>query len=112
MSPPDKKYYIADSKIHGKGVFASEDIPKGTTVGLLHIIIKLRFDYDFTELGKSYNHSDTPNCINELIDGKRYLVTLRDVAKDEELTADYTLQPDLEQPSGFAPRQDRQSAGN
>ena len=101
MKTSNKKYYIASSKIHGKGVFASDKTPKGTTIGLLHTIIKLGFDYDLSELGKSHNHSKSPNCFNKLINNKRYMVTKRDVAKGEELTTDYTLQPDLEQPSAF-----------
>jgi SET domain-containing protein len=46
-----------------------------------------------------YNHSDTPNCYNKKINNKRYLVTLHAIPRGEELTADYRLQPDLEQPT-------------
>jgi hypothetical protein len=56
-------------------------------------------NYKFTELGKFHNHSDNPNCHNELVDGnKRYLVATRDIPEGEELTTDYRLQSDLEQP--------------
>jgi hypothetical protein len=94
----NKKYYIGKSKIHGNGVFASNDLKKGETIGLLHKIIKIGSDYDFTELGKTHNHKNEPNCHNKKIDNKRYLVASRNIKKGEELTTDYRLQPDLEQP--------------
>jgi len=94
----DKKYHIGKSKLGGDGVFASKDIKKGDNIGLLHTIIELGNKYDFTELGKMHNHSDEPNCHNEKIKNKRYLVASTDIKKGEELTTDYRLQPDLEQP--------------
>jgi hypothetical protein len=36
-----------------------------------------------------------------MVDNKRYLVTSRDIKKGEELTTNYKLQPDLEQPEDF-----------
>jgi hypothetical protein len=94
-----KKYYVDESQIQGKGVFATKDIKKGETIGLLHNIIEMGSNYKFTELGKFHNHSDNPNCHNELVDGnKRYLVATRDIPEGEELTTDYRLQSDLEQP--------------
>ena len=96
----DNKYLVGDSKIQGKGVFANKKMKKGDVVGLLHNIIELGDKYEFTELGKLHNHSDDPNCHNELVDGKqRFLVASRDIDEGEELTTDYRLQPDLEQPS-------------
>ena len=97
---PTKKYYIDDSKIKGagKGSFASKDIKKGDKIGLLHTIIKLGIDYKFTELGKMHNHNNKPNCHNQKIGNKRYLVASKNIKKGEELTSDYRLQPDLEQP--------------
>ena len=94
------KYLVGDSKIEGKGVFATKKLKKGDVVGLLHNIIELGNKYDFTELGKMHNHSDDPNCHNELVNGKqRFLVASRDIDEGEELTTDYRLQQDLEQPS-------------
>jgi hypothetical protein len=96
----DNKYLVGNSKIQGKGVFANKKMKKGDVVGLLHNIIELGNEYEFTELGKLHNHSDDPNCHNELVDGKqRFLVVSRDIDEGEELTTDYRLQPDLEQPS-------------
>ena len=96
---PNKKYHVDESEIQGKGVFASKDLKKGEVIGLLHDIIEMGNKYKFTELGKFHNHSDSPNCHNELVDGnKRFLVATRDISEGEELTTDYRLQPDLEQP--------------
>jgi SET domain-containing protein len=95
----NKKYYISNSNIQGIGAFASKDLKKGETIGLLHTIHKLHSDYTFTALGRSYNHSYEPNCKNVKINNKRYLVAIENIKKDEELTGDYTRQKDLEQPT-------------
>lgn len=97
----NKKYYVDDSDLGGKGVFAKKDLKKGETIGLLHTIKKMYVDYDFTELGRKHNHKDEPNCHNERVDNKRYLVASRNIKKGEELTTDYRLQPDLEQPQDW-----------
>ena len=89
-------YYVGDSEIHGEGVFADKDYPKGTNIGKFHDINDS--NYTFTELGKKHNHSNTPNCKNKLKNDSRYMITLKPVNKGEELTTNYTLQPDLEQP--------------
>lgn len=96
-------YRVAPSQIHGQGCFAIADLPAEMNLGLLHTI--LPDGYDHTELGRMYNHSDKPNCYNKRIGDQRFLVTLRPVKMGEELTADYRLQPDLEQPqSGWIHR--------
>lgn len=97
----DKKYYVDNSDLGGRGVFAKKDLKKGETIGLLHTIKKMHVDYDFTELGRMHNHKDEPNCHNEKVDNKRYLVASRNIKKGEELTTDYRLQPDLEQPKDW-----------
>jgi len=94
----EKKYYVDKSDIQGHGVFAKDDMKKNDIVGLLHVIKKLGSDYDFTELGRMHNHSDNPTCHNLLKNNKRYLVASKDLRRGEELTTDYRLQPDLEQP--------------
>ncbi|PYJ84527.1 MAG: hypothetical protein DME22_12480 [Verrucomicrobia bacterium] len=92
---PHEQVYarIGRSKIHGVGVFAIRDIPKGTKI----------FPDDDSELiwGETYgppnsfnlmtvawylNHSKTPNvgC-----DKDYTFFALRDIKKGEELTADY-----------------------
>ena len=99
-TPPEineAKYYLDNSNIQGTGAFAQEDYPEGTVIDKLHDILGQN-QYNFYELGKMYNHSDTPNCKNIMKDNTRYLVTIQPIKQGEELTADYKLQPDLEQP--------------
>ena len=97
-SKEHKKYYVDKSDLGGKGVFAKKKLKKGETIGLLHTIKKLGVDYDFTELGKMHNHKDSPNCHNDKRGNQRFLVASKDIEKGEELTTNYRLQPDLEQP--------------
>lgn len=91
-------YYIDKSDIAGKGAFAKQFIPKGSSIDLLHQINQPGVDYDFTQLGKSYNHSDDPNTINRLQGNQRFMVANQDIYPGQELTGDYRMQPDLEQP--------------
>tara|TARA_Y100000992_G_scaffold301062_1_gene271065 strand:- start:2715 stop:3026 length:312 start_codon:yes stop_codon:yes gene_type:complete len=83
---------IRDSGIEGKGLFAKVIIEEGTNLGMTHVT-----NSDFedgrirTPLGGFINHSDNPNC--ELIGiGKYYyLITLKDLMPDEEITLRYSL---------------------
>jgi SET domain-containing protein len=96
-----KKYYkplpnnltIKESKIHGLGLFATEFIPKGTNLGITHITDKNFEDgYIRTPLGGFFNHSDNPNIMikkNEL--SYLEIITIKDIQKEEEITAEYTL---------------------
>jgi hypothetical protein len=96
-----KKYYVDRSNIQGRGSFAKNDLEENEVIGLLHTINKPSVSYDFTELGKMHNHSDSPNCHNVLKKKQRFLVASRPIKKGEELTTNYRLQPDLEQPEHF-----------
>ena len=89
-----------DSPIHGKGVFASCEIKKGTALFETHIKDSGFRDF-WTNLKPNclYNHSKTnANCISKTRGNFKVLVTDRDIQKDEELLADYTKDKDLEQP--------------
>ena len=87
---------IAQSKIEGLGLFAVQELPAYTLLGITHIV-----DSDFedghirTPLGGFYNHSDDPNCETFQATYKgnrvRYLVTIKDIHKGQELTCSYTL---------------------
>ena len=89
-------YIIGDSNIHGKGAFASQYLKGGQTIGLVH-----HNDQPASELGKLHNHSEQPNCISIKEGSKRYLVAGGDIQPGEELTTDYRMQPELEQPDQF-----------
>ena len=57
---------IDKSKIHGLGLFATEDIDKDINLGISHVkntSSKFENNYVRTPLGGCINHSDDPNCI-------------------------------------------------
>tara|TARA_B100000029_G_scaffold253658_1_gene250541 strand:+ start:459 stop:752 length:294 start_codon:yes stop_codon:yes gene_type:complete len=89
--PLPKEITIKKSKIDGLGLFAIEDIPKDTSLGLSHV--KVNGEYIRTPLGGFYNHSDDPNCETHIdtIGKNMFLLTIKDIKKGEELTAKYTL---------------------
>ena len=97
---------IRESPIAGLGLFATEDIDKGTSLGVSHIKNtsgKFEDNYIRTPLGGSINHSDDPNCIKFIpdvvvapdikISPPQYmsLKTIKDIKRGEELTVTYTL---------------------
>ena len=85
------------SPIHGYGLFAIDNIPQGTDLGVSHIFaVGFKNNYVRTPLGGFINHSDTPNCYKvqsheESVLTYYNLHTTRDVEKGEELTVTYTL---------------------
>ena len=101
---------LKKSPIHGNGIFATEDIKKHTTLFETHVLDEPMWIN--IKPNCSYNHSkDNENCssvtrsISSIIDGEeiptrqiKFLVTLCDIKKGEELLVDYTKDPDLEQP--------------
>ena len=103
--------HIGDSQVAGQGIFAKEDIPADTELGLSHILLEECEDPIFsvsyvkeeifrTPLGGFINHSDTPNCIKvrgvlgreDVEDYDKYfLYTERPIKAWEELTVKYTF---------------------
>lgn len=86
---------IGPSSIHGAGIFATEDIPKGVIMGISHIYDP-NFENNFirTPLGGFINHSEIPNC--ELVeeDGDYHykkVQTLTKIEAGRELTLKYSL---------------------
>ena len=101
---------IGKSQIHGMGLFATENIPKGTNLGIAHILIphgEVFFPQSYcrTPLGGFYNHSDDPNCeiksriyyFSSSAEYKRLVTTIlelfaiKNIEKDEEITSKYVL---------------------
>ena len=101
---------IKKSEIHGLGLFATKDIPKGTNLGVAHILIPhseelFSQSYCRTPLGGFYNHSEDPNCeiktrIHYFMSSSDYkilvtiileLFTKKDIKEGEELTSNYIL---------------------
>ena len=97
----NKKYYTGKSKIQGKGAFAKQSLKPGDFIGKVHTINQPYVDYDFTDLGRNHNHSENPNVQNVLVGNERHLVATKPIKKGQELTSNYRLQPDLEQPEDF-----------
>ncbi len=113
------KNYLDKSGIHGLGVFAAEPIQKGTWVwtfkqGVDQLIDAKwaleqppiareyldRYTYENPKFpgkwilecdnGRFMNHSNHPSVLLEVAeDGNEYLVAVRDIAQDEEITCDY-----------------------
>ena len=91
---------ISKSKIEGVGVFAMENIAKGTDLGMSHI-----FDSRFPDgyirlsLGGFINHHEIPNCKavifnkdDEIGEIKHIrMLTNKEIIKGEELTVRYII---------------------
>ena len=92
----NKLYKIGKSKIDGKGLIANQNIKAGDFIGLSHSNGK-----PVSDIGKFYNHSDTPNAISRLVGNRRYVIASKNIAKGGEITVDYRKQPELEQPEDF-----------
>lgn len=74
---------LADSEIHGTGVFASMDLSEGFTAPAL-------VDSELQQWSRYCNHSATPNATMESETfGNTDLVLSRDVLKGEEIVVDY-----------------------
>jgi len=97
MISSDKLTCVSDSKIHGKGLFARTDIPKGTVIGTLqgkpckrdgtHVIwLSETQGFKVSCNLKYINHADKPNaCYYDDLS----VVALRDIKAHEEITHDY-----------------------
>ena len=87
---------IKSSEIEGLGLFAVEDIPEGTPLGIPHVADEgCGNGYIRTPLGGFFNLSDTPNCKAAIQQYEHrsviVLMTLRDIKAGEEITAHYWL---------------------
>jgi hypothetical protein len=91
-TPLPKCLDIAKSKIHGRGLFATEQIPSGIILGITHVEDK-RFKDGLirTELGGYFNHSDKPNCEVVTFGDIRMIKTLTILNDGDELTTKYSL---------------------
>ena len=92
--PLPKNLTIKKSKINGLGVFATEDIKKENNFGVSHIKdLKVEDGYWRTPLGGFINHSINSNCkkSENRFTKNLYLIAIKDIKKDEELTVCYTL---------------------
>ena len=90
--PLPKNLTIKQSKIHGLGLFATEDIKKQHEFGISHIMNEYFEDgYIRTPLGGFFNHSDNPNCEAYVHHAYIMLRSIKDIKAGEELTVKYWL---------------------
>lgn len=109
---------VKQSGIHNKGVFATQDIPKGKKIveylgeivsseegsrrsekqqkkGMVYIFkIDSKRDIDGDvpyNIARLINHSCSPNCEAEQEGDKIFIHSLKDIKKGEELTFDYNF---------------------
>ena len=94
-----KKYITKQSSIKGagKGLFTNASFKKGELIGLAHVD-----DQPASEIGRNHNHNEKNPTANNIKNGnKRYLIASRNLKPGEEITTNYRLQPELEQPEDF-----------
>jgi SET domain-containing protein len=112
------KTYLAESRIHGIGLFAAQRIQKGTVVWRLEPTLDLELTepqiealappareqirkYTYLDLvrgtyvlcgddARFFNHSDAPNCHDFPDADGGTTVAARDIGEGEELTSDYS----------------------
>jgi len=87
-------FKIGKSTIHGNGVFANKHIERKHLIGVaIYFIAVMPIITD--DFGKWINHSYKPNSqlyYNEK-KNKYYIVTLKDINKNEEITINYNHTP-------------------
>ncbi|HET8770625.1 MAG TPA: SET domain-containing protein-lysine N-methyltransferase [Gemmatimonadaceae bacterium] len=119
-SPKELAFEIRDSRVAGKGAFATRPIKKGerlieyTGERIPHPVADERYDDDsmgahhtflFTVSSRTVidathggnearfiNHSCDPNCESEIEKGRVYIFALRDIKVGEELAYDYAYE--------------------
>jgi uncharacterized protein len=115
----DTAFVVRDSKVHGKGVFATRKIPAGTRIveykgeridweetlrrenakpaDSYHTFFFSLEDGNIIDGGSGgndarwINHACEPNCEAQEEDGRVFIYALRDIARGEELNYDYGL---------------------
>lgn len=95
----NKNVIIKKSKIDGanKGLFANQYFKKNQLIGQAH-----ENGQPVGNIGHMHNHSDNPNMYSIKKGNKRFVFAKNNIQAGEELTTNYRLQPELEQPEDFA----------
>jgi uncharacterized protein len=111
------KTFLAPSRIHGIGLFATEDIPQGTVVWRRDPSLDIELTeqqiealappsreqivkYTYLDIvrrtfvlcgddARFFNHEDAPNCVDYPDPDGGTTVAARDIRAGEELTSDY-----------------------
>lgn len=86
-------YKLGESKIHGYGLIATQNIKSNVDVGLSHIGIGLINGRvvagEATDIGSFQNHSNSPNCINKIVGKDLHMVTTGTIRCGEELVINF-----------------------
>lgn len=104
---------VRDSIIHGKGVFTTAYVPKHSVICRVNIVREVTDEYPLDpgkgelehhchwypdgttvlvgEPHRYLNHSCEPNTFYYTINKVIYLIAMRDIQEDEELTLEYSL---------------------
>ena len=85
-------FKIGPSKIHGNGVISKEYFAPGSFINIALIDLKT------TVFGAHLNHSDSPNARTRKEDGFFRTYAIANIKPEDEITVDYTVNKDLEQP--------------
>ena len=80
---------IKQSTVEGLGLFATEDISAGMSLGISHFLVDEHLHR--TPLGAFYNHSNTPNIRKQKLCDVYWLHTTRHISAGEELLCTYTF---------------------
>jgi hypothetical protein len=93
----NKNYEFRKSPIHGVGAFSKTKFNKGDFINT-HILPH-KNEKQVTAFGRNLNHSQTPNAISKKEEDGCYKVyALADINPGDEITLDYRVNQDLEQP--------------
>ena len=80
---------VKESDVAGQGIYATENIPRGTILGVSHVIIDEEIHR--TPLGGFINHKDKPNCMKYLEGNKYYIKTTKKIGRGKELFLKYSF---------------------
>ena len=76
-------FKVAASAIHGLGVFTMRETAPGDEIG------PARLDGKRTPIGRYTNHADRPNCEMVRRGADLYVVAIKDILHNREVTLDY-----------------------
>tara|TARA_R100001244_G_C5094492_1_gene117232 strand:- start:172 stop:540 length:369 start_codon:yes stop_codon:yes gene_type:complete len=92
---PGDKFDVKDSKIHGKGNFAKEDIKKGELIGTnVHDGgTNPPVTGNWTTLAQNTNHQDNNNAVLKQDSDDYNLYAEKNIKSGDEITMDYKNTP-------------------
>ena len=86
--------YIADSKIHGKGLFSLVNIKSNEVITLVAILNESQDKcIQITDFGGMVNHQKNGNVIAIYDDRQVFICAIKDIPAHTEITSDYSFIP-------------------